>query len=383
MTNTTGESVATAGLAIDRKQDTLLLTIRGSWKVDSAVPSMDEVRRHLQPDPGLRRISIDATALAAWDSRLLTFLTALRNACKATGIALDSSGLPEGARRLLVLASAVPDQTDTGRGVAQQTILSRIGTLMLASVRDSGALLAFVGEAFLSFLRMAGGRANFRRSDLLLLLQDCGAKALPIVSLISVLVGLILAFVGAVQLKLFGAEIYISSLVAIGMTREMGAMMTAVIMAGRTGAAFAAQLGTMQVNEEIDALQTLGISPMDFLVLPRMLALILMMPLLCIYADLMGILGGFLVGVGAFDITTTQYWEQTRSILNFSHIAVGVFKSGFFGVLIALAGCMRGIQSGRSASAVGDAATAAVVTAIVWIIVWDGLFAVITNVLKI
>ena len=174
-----------------------------------------------------------------------------------------------------------------------------------------------------------------------------------------------------------------ASLVAIGMTREMGAMMAAIIMAGRTGAAFAAQLGTMQVNEEIDALKTLGVSPMEFLVLPRMLALVLMMPLLCIYADLMGIFGGFVVGVGAFDITFTQYFEMTEKALNLRHISIGVVKSGVFGIIIAVSGCLRGMQCGRSANDVGNAATSAVVTAIVWIIVADGLFAVITNVLKI
>jgi phospholipid/cholesterol/gamma-HCH transport system permease protein len=196
-------------------------------------------------------------------------------------------------------------------------------------------------------------------------------------------VGLILAFVGAVQLKMFGAQIYVANLVAIAMVREMGAMMTGIIMAGRTGAAFAAQLGTMQVNEEIDALKTMGLSPLEFLVLPRMLALILMMPLLCLYADLMGILGGVVVGIGMLDLSFSQYFEQTRAAITLTDLWLGVGKGVIFGVLVALAGCLRGMQSGRSASAVGDAATSAVVTAIVAIIVSDGLFAVITNVIGI
>jgi phospholipid/cholesterol/gamma-HCH transport system permease protein len=252
---------------------------------------------------------------------------------------------------------------------------------MIDALRSSADMLAFIGDATLAFGRFLKGRARFRSTDLTLIIQECGADALPIVSLISLLIGLILAFMGAVQLKLFGAEIYIASLVAIGMSREMGAMMAAIIMAGRTGAAFAAQLGTMQVNEEIDALVTLGVSPMEFLVLPRMLALVLMMPLLCLYADLVGIIGGYIVGVGAFDITSIQYIEQTINSLNLRHIIVGVVKSGVFGVLIAVAGCLRGMQCGRSATEVGNAATSAVVTAIVWIIVADGLFAFITNVL--
>jgi phospholipid/cholesterol/gamma-HCH transport system permease protein len=182
---------------------------------------------------------------------------------------------------------------------------------------------------------------------------------------------------------MFGAQIYIANLVGIAMTREMGAMMAAIIMAGRTGAAFAAQLGTMQVNEEIDALKTLGVSPMEFLVLPRMLALVLMMPLLCLYADLLGMLGGALVSVGAFDVTLIQYATQTQATITLTHVAIGVFKSVIFGIVIALSGCLRGMQCGRSATEVGYAATSAVVTAIVWIIALDGLFAVMTNVLGI
>jgi phospholipid/cholesterol/gamma-HCH transport system permease protein len=202
-----------------------------------------------------------------------------------------------------------------------------------------------------------------------LLLEECGAQALPIVSLISVLVGLILAFVGAIELKMFGAQIFVADVVGIGMVRIMGAIMTGVIMAGRTGAAFAAQIGTMQVNEEIDALQTLGISPVEFLVLPRMLALIVMMPLLCLYADLMGILGGIVVGMGMLDLSLTEYLNRTRESVTMAHLWIGLFHSGVFGVLVAMAGCLRGMQCGRSASAVGEATTSAVVTSIVAIVV--------------
>ncbi len=186
---------------------------------------------------------------------------------------------------------------------------------------------------------------------------------------------------GAVQLRQFGAQIYVADLVGLATVREMGAMMAAIIMAGRTGAAFAAQLGTMTVNEEIDALKTLGISPMEFLVLPRMLALIVMMPLLCLYADLVGMIGGLIVGVGMLDITFVEYFNQTVEAVGLNDIAMGVIKSAVFGVLVALSGCMRGMQSGRSASAVGVAATSAVVTAIVLIIVTDAVFAVVTNII--
>ena len=193
------------------------------------------------------------------------------------------------------------------------------------------------------------------------------------------LVGLILAFVGSVQLALFGAQLYIADLVGLGMTREMGGLMTAVIMSGRTGAAYAAQLGTMQVNNEIDALETMGFDPMEFLVLPRVLALIFIMPLLCLYADLMGIIGGALVTVNFFEVSLVEYLQRTVNAIHLPDLTIGVFKCAVFGILIALSGCMRGMQCGRSASDVGDAATSAVVTGIVFIVVADSLMTILCN----
>jgi phospholipid/cholesterol/gamma-HCH transport system permease protein len=262
-------------------------------------------------------------------------------------------------------------------------MLARLGEVGLHAAQTVKDTLDFTGELALSVTRLIKGQARFRMVDVLEVIQECGWQALPIVSLISILVGLILAFMGAVQLRMFGAQIYVADLVGIGMAREMGAVMTGVIMAGRTGAAFAANLGTMQVNEEIDALQTLGVSPMDYLVLPRIAAMVLMMPLLCIYADFMGILGGMLVGVGAFDISSTQYLDRTISALTLTHIGIGVFKGVIFGGIVAFCGCMQGMRCGRSAAAVGNATTSAVVIAIVYIVVADGLFAVLTNIIGI
>ena len=278
------------------------------------------------------------------------------------------------------LAEAVPER-QTGRAGAKASWLARIGVWATAGWAETTAGLAFLGEGLLAFGTLLRGRARFRMVDLLAVIQECGPRALGIVSLISFLIGLILGFVGAVQLQQFGASIFVANLVAIAMTREIGCIMTAIVMAGRTGAAFAAQLGTMNTNQEIDALSTMGISPMEFLVLPRMLALILMMPLLTIYSDLVGILGGAVVGVGMLGLGPTEYFEQTRGAVSLIDFFIGVGKSAVFGVLVALVGCLRGMQSGRSAAAVGLAATSAVVTSIVLIIVIDGIFAVILNVL--
>ena len=368
---------------LQSSKEILLLKLSGPWTLGSDLPSVEEVSEQISARRPVRTVAFDAAELGNWDAGLLTFLVKVRDLCRQRQIEMDSRGLPDGVHRLLALASAVPEIKDAGKKPDRQPWFARVGDQALAAIHSSREVLDFIGDATLTSARLVLGRVRMRRSDLLLVIQECGADALPIVTLISALIGLILAFVGAVQLELFGAEIYIASLVAIGMTREMGAMMAAIIMAGRTGASFAAHLGPMQVNEEIDALKTLGVSPMEFLVLPRMLALVLMMPLLAIYADLVGIIGGLAVGVGAFDITLTQYAEQTVLALNMQHIMIGVVKAGVFGVIIAVSGCLRGMQCGRSATEVGYAATSAVVTAIVWIIVADGLFAVITNVLGI
>jgi len=244
-------------------------------------------------------------------------------------------------------------------------------------------MLAFLGEMTLTFGRLLRMRARYRASDLFLLIQECGAQALPIVTLTSFLVGVILAFVGAVQLKQFGAQLYVADLVGIGMMRDMGAMMTGVLMAGRTGAAFAAQLGTMKVTQEIDALATMGFSPMEFLVLPRVVALFLMMPLLCLYSDFIGVLGGAAVGLGMLDFSWTSYFQETAQAIDLGDIFGGVFKSAVYGALVALSGCLRGLQCGNSSSAVGDAATSAVVTGIVAIIVACGIFSFVFYVLGI
>ncbi len=384
-TEASGGGAAPAGqLSFDRPNDrTLIVRLAGNWRIADGVPGHSTVREQLESDPLIGQVQFDTQNLEAWDTGLLIFLRKLQDHLAERQIEVDAGGLPHGARRLLDLAAAVPEKKDTGKGVERTSFLPMLGEEVIHAAASTMEMVRFIGEATIALGAFFRGKASYRRSDLMLIIQECGAQALPIVSLISFLIGLILAFVGAVQLLQFGAQIYVADLVGLATVREMGAMMTAIIMAGRTGAAFAAQLGTMTVNEEIDALRTLGISPMEFLVLPRMLALIVMMPLLCLYADLVGMLGGLLVGVFMLDLTFVEYFNQTVNAVGFNDIAMGVVKSAVFGVLVALSGCMRGMQSGRSASAVGVAATSAVVTAIVFIIVTDAIFAVVTNILGI
>src|SRR6267142_4805982 len=357
--------------------DTLLIALSGSWRLQDEVPALTDVAQQIEATPHVQRLTFDTSDLTAWDSALVTFLLELITYGARHQVVVDQEGLPDGLRRLLHLATAVPERQGARREAIREPFLDRVGQETLALIASVGDLLGFIGEAMLALIKLFRGQARFRPVELMLLIQECGAQALPIVTLICFLVGAILAFIGAVQLAMFGAQIYVANLVGMAMTLEMGAMMTAIIMAGRTGAAFAAQLGTMTVNEEIDALTTLGLSPMEFLVVPRMLALVTMMPLLTVYADLMGMLGGAAIGVTMLDISLKTYFYQLQEALSIKYCAQGLIKSAVYGVIVALAGCMRGMQSGRSAAAVGQAATSAVVTSIVGIIVASAILTVI------
>lgn len=329
----------------------------------------------------LQRIEFDGTTLGAWDSRVLVGITSASALLAQLGLELDLEKLPSGLQGLLRLSQAVPPRGERRDSQESGDMLTLIGQSTLQVFRSLGDTNLFLGQSLQSFWRFVRGRAHFLRSDITAYIQTTGPQALPIVGIINVLLGVILGFMGAIQLQQFGAQIYVADLVALGQTREIAPMMTAIVMAGRTGAAYAAQLGTMQVNEEIDALKTFGFSPMDFLVLPRMLALALMFPLLVLYADALGIFGGYLVGVGMLDLSTTEYIEQTRHAIDMGDIALGVVKGSIFGILVAVTGCMHGMQSGRSASAVGDATTSAVVSGIIAIIFTTAIFSVLTSAL--
>lgn len=370
-------------LALRHTSDACLqLQLKGDWTRSAGIPAIAPVQQALQ-DKTADCLTFDLSELGDWDSMLIVFLRKLKTLADEQSVAFHQDMLPQSLQGLLKLSNAVPERQGARRHESAPGLLTRVGNVTIRFFQDAWSLLDFVGEVVLTFIRFLFGKASYSRRDLFLFIQEAGFEALPIVSLISLLIGMILAFVGAYQLASFGAEIYVADLVAIGMTREMGAVMAGIIMAGRTGAAYAAQLGSMQVNEEIDALKTLGISPMEYLVLPRMLALVLMMPLLVVYADVVGVLGGMLVSVLMFDLSLVQYINQTLDSVALASILIGVGKGALFGLLVASAGCFQGIRSGRSAAAVGQATTSAVVMSIVSIVVADSVVTIVTTILEI
>ena len=368
---------------LDRSESTLMLRLSGPWHLSRNLPSASTVVPELVKQPVPKRVSFDTSGLSGWDSGLVSFLLEVEAACRERGIKDDREGLPAGLRRLIELAEAVPEKEGTRAAAKRAPLVERVGDWVLASSVGMADFLGFFGDLSLALAKFARGKARYRTIDFMEVVQQCGPEAVGIVSLIAFLVGVILAFMGAVQLSQFGASIYVADLVGIGMVRDMGAMMTAIIMSGRTGAAFAAKLGTMKVTQEIDAFTTMGISPLEFLVLPRVLALIIMMPLLCLFADLVGILGGAFVGVTMLDLSFSAYMRETISTFTFVNFVGGLVKGTTYGGLIAIAGCLRGFQCGNSSSAVGDAATQAVVMSIVLVVAACGVFAVAFNFLHI
>ena len=348
------------------------LNFSGAWTIQQDCPDFAELAAELD---GLQLTSLQCSAegLGDWDSALPAFLLHTHGYCQAASIELDGEPLPDGAQRLLKVATAVktherpPEKT---RSLAELLDPVARARALWGTIEEH---LEFIGDITVASVKLFAGRANTRRADFVNFIYQAGPSAFGIITLTSFLVGMILAYLGAAQLAQFGAQIYVANLVTIGMLREMGALMTAVVMAGRTGAAYAAQLGTMQTREEIDAIVTLGISPVEFLVLPRMIALVLIMPLLTLYANIIGIFGGAIVAAG-MDVSLVQFGQQMREALEFNHLWTGLLKSLVFGVLIAMAGCRAGIQCGRSSAAVGQAATNAVVTSIVYLIVADAAF---------
>jgi phospholipid/cholesterol/gamma-HCH transport system permease protein len=375
---------STLNLVVEmRAAATLLIKLTGNAGGHNNPLSIGVVRDALDQATEIRLVSFESTGVTAWDSRFVAFIRECAELCRKRNVELQDDGLPEGVRRLLRLAQAVPERTDARPETVKAHLLQKLGESAIEGMQGATELFTFLGENLVALANLLRGRTQFRWSDALLVMQECGPQALGIIAMINFLVGLILAFVGATELTRFGASIYVADLVGIASVREMACIMTGIILCGRTGAAFAAQLGTMKVNEEISALETFGISPVEFLVLPRMVALMLVMPFLCAFADLISIAGGFIVSVCMLDVSATEYLTRTVEAIQLKSFLLGIGKGSFFGFLVAYSGCLRGIQSGYSAADVGQATTKAVVTGITAIIASDGIFAVLCHALHI
>ncbi len=357
--------------------DSIVVELTGRWRIAEKRQEFDELMRGRTP----ARVALQMEGVEEWDSSLLLFANDAKRWAAGHGVQWDEALLPSDVREMLVKLEPAAIPAGDGESAPGKDLLTRVGLATHDLALRSRSMYTFVGECVLSAFRLSRQPHRFRWRDCLSEMQQCGAMALPIVSLISLLVGLIMAYQAAVQLRQFGADIYVADLVGLAVVREMGPMMAAVIMAGRTGAAFAATIGNMKAGEEIDALESLGILPIDFLVMPRLIALGVMMPLLAMYANVLGVIGGMLVAKIVLEIPPSAYWVEMQTIVDLSDISTGLIKSVVFGVLIGFSGCLRGLQADRSAAGVGRAATSAVVTGILMVIIADAVFAVVFNIL--
>ena len=374
-----GDPVIGRRLEIAPAQEGLRVTIGGSWRLADGLAVQTGVERELDK-LAVSKVVVIAEGLESADSSLAVWLARLHDLCGARGVLLDLSGLDAGLVHLVALSRGVPERKGTERDAGNLPRLEEVGRKVIGRLRRADDQLQFIGELGLSLGRLVCGRARLRWRDVVEAISDSGPNSLMIVTVISALIGMILAFIGAMELRKFGAEIYVANLVGLAVVREMAAVMTGIVIAGKTGAAFAARLGTMQAQEEIDALTTLGVSPFDFLVLPRVIALTLMMPLLYLYSCAVGLAGGMLIATATLGIPVEQYWAWMVWTLPLYQFGIGFAKSAVFGALVAGVGCLRGLQCGRSAAAVGQATTSAVVTGILYIIIADSVFAILLEV---
>ncbi|MBA4137201.1 MAG: hypothetical protein C0518_07785 [Opitutus sp.] len=364
----------------------LVVKIGGAWRLTQPLPAWHDLVPAAMSEhsggPMPHTVRIEAEAIDEWDSSLPLLLRQARRGAESIGAKFETHGLPAGAEQLeRMLAEGTGKAPGNAETPPPPDLFTAVGNVVNGTAGELREFSRLIGECSFSFGRFVRGQAQFRWRDCLLEMQLSGGQALPIVGTIAVLTGVILAYQASAQLRQFGADIFVADMVGIAMVREMGPLMTAIVLSGRTGAAFAATLGSMKANEEIDALQTLGVSPVDFLVMPRILALFAMLPLLVLFANALGIFGGLVIALGILDIPANLYWAETKSFVDLSDLFTGLIKAATYGALIGLSGCLRGMQAERSAGGVGQAATRAVVTSIFLIIVANAIFAVLFNIL--
>ncbi len=369
---------ATAQLKDGPPGGACLVQVGGDWRLSEPVPSWSGLLGQ-RTAASVRVVTED---LGKWDTSLVLFLAHGQRWCAESGNNFDAGALPPNLQTMLRQLAAAGLAQPAARAAPKPT-WARAGTTVTRWASRALEIVVFIGECALGFVAAVKRPRRFRWLDCLVEMQQCWASSLPIVGLVSFLVGVILAFQAAIQLRQFGAAVFVADLVGLAVVREMGPMMAAIIVAGGTGAGFAAHLGNMKVDEEIDALETLGISSVDFLALPRLLAVVVMLPVLALYANVLGIAGGMFVSATMLNIPAAAYWAETQARVGFSDVTSGLIKSVVFGVAVGVAGCLRGMQCDRSAAGVGAATSSAVVTGVTLIVLADALFALIFNVLGI
>jgi phospholipid/cholesterol/gamma-HCH transport system permease protein len=393
-------------ISVSRAGDAAVVRLSGTWSLRDGLLPLGEVERALDTSPPPGRLRVEAASVDRWDTSLVAFLARLHDACAARRVDLDASGAPEGAQRLLALArqeavlaggvrregdeapklaeSVASWATAWGRALGEGSLRAGwaterqpasltevIGRWAIGSLRSLGEKIDFFGSTVVSMVRTLLGRTRRLRTGFLHLLQQAGVETLPVVALMALAIGAVLALITSGQLQKFGATPLVARIVGVAVLREMGALMVGIAIAGRLGSAIAAELATMVADKEVDVLDVVGVDPFDYLVAPRVLALAVAGPLLVVYANALGLLGGMFVGVTAVGLPAQEYVDRTRAVLGYKHMLAGLIKGLSFGVVTGLVASYYGLKSGRTAGAVGLAVRKAVVAAVVGVVVAD------------
>jgi phospholipid/cholesterol/gamma-HCH transport system permease protein len=352
------------------------ITLSGDWLTRSNVHAPELAR--LCRDPAIRRVAFDTGRLGQWDTMLVAFLWDIKRAAGASGMVFDDSGLPPSARELVSLLPAAPRKPRTPAQHRPRP-LSWILTAAVNLLVEVGSSAILVVDTAAGSARLLLGRGRFRGADLLSDLLNAGPRAVAIVGTVNFLVGAILAFIGAAELRQYAAQTYVPNLVGVASVRELSSIVTAIVMAGRTGGSYAARIATMRGNDEIAALRVLGIPVSEFLILPAVVSLCLAMPILYLLGCFIAIVGGLAVSIVSLGFTAVHYLRETVDAVSLSDFVFGAIKSIAFAALIGTVSCQIGLKAARNARAVGDAATGAVVANILGIIALDALFAVMMD----
>ncbi|MGH7098408.1 MAG: ABC transporter permease [Stellaceae bacterium] len=378
-------SSGTATLAAAEDGESLVLAARGSWLVTAAA-MLDRTLSTLEL-PRDRRVIVDLAGIDRLDTAGAWLLLRAEQELRARGNAVETRNLPPTFAPLLaqVRAGGRVHPTPHPRPAHHTLIgfVARIGEVTVELLGRGLSILGFFGLVCQIAFAILRDPRRLRVRATLVQMERTGVDSLAIVGLLSFLIGIVIAFQGADQLRQFGAEIYTVNLLGVGMLRELAVLMTAIILAGRSGSAFTAEIGTMRVTEEIDAMRAIGLDPIEVLVIPRLFALLLILPMLTLYADFAGLLGGWLMTWGALGITVPQFLHQLHTALGGWTFWIGVIKSPFFAAIIALVGCYEGLRVGRSAESVGRQTTLSVVEAIFLVIVSDAAFSILFSILQI
>lgn len=362
--------------------DALVIPLQGYLTFDGAPALWAELRERLGLDgkAPVPAAAIDLTDVVGADGGVLALLIQLRTAAERRGARLELRGANPRVGELLELYAARMARPALHPPPARQGMLEQVGTVAIQVHEELVGVLEFIGHVVRGLAAVVLRPRSLPWADGARILERVGADGLPIVVLISFLIGLIIAFQSAVQLKQFGAELLVANAVGLSITRELGPLMTAIIIAGRSGASYAAELGTMRVSEEVDAIRTLGLDPYRYLVVPRILALVIALPLLTIIADAVGIIGGFVVGIGQLGLPPVAYLNKTQQAVKLWDVGQGLVKSLVFGAAVAMIACERGLSTRGGAEGVGRSTTAAVVTSLFALVVLDAMFTIVFHV---